>query len=93
VSHAGWKKPAGNIFDGRALKAGLPDGIFSNQYPNLGNFGRDCNEYVIILWPFGLFYFNSVYFVAIWCILHMVIGYIFSCFGILYQGKSVNPDK
>jgi hypothetical protein len=36
-----------------------------------------------ILWPFGIFCGNLVYFVVIW--------YIFTRFGILEQEKSGNP--
>jgi hypothetical protein len=40
-----------------------------------------------ILWPFGTFYGNLGSFVTIW-----YIWYIFSCFGIMHQEKSGNPD-
>jgi hypothetical protein len=61
----------------------LPDGIFSKQkIPIWVNFGGSCNENEI-LWTFGLFYCNLVYFV--------VILVYFSRFGVLYQEKSVNP--
>jgi hypothetical protein len=40
------------------------------------NFGGPCNgRYWYILWPFGLFYGNLVYFVAIWYILRL-FGYV-----------------
>jgi uncharacterized membrane protein YiaA len=49
---------------------GLPDGLFLNQNPNLGKFWRALELY--ILWPFGLFYVQLVYFMDIWFILWYV---------------------
>jgi hypothetical protein len=69
----------------------LPDGIFSNQNPNLGKFWRDLQwkmlvyftSILFILRPFGLLCGHSVYFMVIW--------YILSRFGMLYQEKYGNP--
>jgi hypothetical protein len=38
---------------------GLPDGIFSNQNPNLGKFWRVLVYFVVVwytLWSFGIFF-------------------------------------
>jgi hypothetical protein len=59
--------------------AGLPDGLFSIQNPNLGKFWRalDWKMYIYcmaignFLWRIGIFYDNLLYFVFIW--------YIFPC--------------
>jgi hypothetical protein len=52
------------------LGAGLPVGIFSNQNPNLGKFGRAWNEKGwYFLRPFGTFCGHLVHFVVIWYIL------------------------
>jgi hypothetical protein len=57
------------------LDAGLPDGIISNQNPNLGKFWR------VLQWEmlryFGIVGGHLVYFVVIWN--------IFFRFGMLYQ--------
>jgi hypothetical protein len=72
----------------------LPDGLFSNQNPNLGKFWMALDwkmfQYFMaiwnILWRFGIFYDPLVHFVFIW--------YIFSAFGIMHrQEKSGNPDQ
>jgi hypothetical protein len=53
---------------------------FQAKNPNLDNFGGTCNGRCwYILWRFGLFYGNLVFFVANWFI--MVIWYIFPRFG------------
>jgi hypothetical protein len=51
-----------------ARGTGLPDGIFFKpKIPNWVNFGGSCaGRGCPILRPFGLFYYNLVYFVAIW---------------------------
>jgi hypothetical protein len=74
-------------------RTGLPDGLFSNQNPNLGIFGGAFDWKMLIyfkavwyiLWSFGIFYDHLVHFVFIW--------YIFSHFGIMYQEKSGNPGR
>jgi hypothetical protein len=43
--------------------------------------GKDC----YVVWPFGIFYGNLVYSIAIW--------YILWSFGMLYQEKSGNPAQ
>jgi hypothetical protein len=59
-------------------KAGLPDGIFSDQKSLRVNFGGPCNgrcEYILwtfglhILRPFDIFCGHLVYFLVIWYIL------------------------
>jgi hypothetical protein len=50
---------------------GLPDGIpiLKPKIPIWANFGGSCNGRCwYILWPFGIFLSNSVYFVAFWYI-------------------------
>jgi hypothetical protein len=52
----------------------LPDGIFSNQNPNLGKVWRDLQFKIMvdfmairyILWPFGMFRGHLVYFFSFW---------------------------
>jgi hypothetical protein len=76
----------------------LTDGLFSNQKSQfwsileglaMENLSKFFDHLVCItaigniLWPFGIFCGNLVYFVVIW--------YIFPRFGILDQGKSGNP--
>jgi hypothetical protein len=64
---------------------------FQTKNLNLGKFWRalDWNMFkyflaiLNILWRFGIFYDHLVRFVVIW--------YIFSGFGIMYQEKSGNP--
>jgi hypothetical protein len=73
------------------MKSGLPDGLFSNQNPNLGKFWRvllwKILLYFMTIWPIlrqlEILYGHLTYFVAIW--------YVFPRFGILDQGKSGNP--
>jgi hypothetical protein len=61
--------------------AGLPDGLFSNQNPNLGL------KNVYILMPIC----NILgYFITIWLSLFS-FGTMFPRFGIMYQEKSGNP--
>jgi hypothetical protein len=66
---------------------GLPDGLFSNQNPNLCKFWRALEWYILWSWsilhPIGIFYGHLVNFVLLW--------YIFHHFGMLYQEKSGNP--
>jgi hypothetical protein len=51
----------------RHLKAGLPDGIFSNQNPNLGKFWRVLQwKLLVYLCPFGILYSHFPYFMVIW---------------------------
>jgi hypothetical protein len=70
------------------LRAGLPDGLFSNQKSHFLGFRLEIfiNFMAIwnISWIFGIFYDHSVHFVFIW--------YIFFSFGIMHQEKSGNPD-
>jgi hypothetical protein len=69
-----------------AHTSGLPEGQTKN--PNLGNFWKVLKWKVLvyriaicyILWPFGIYYGHFVYFVVVW--------YIFSRFGRLYEEKS-----
>jgi hypothetical protein len=67
---------------------GLPDGIFSNQNPNVGKYCRVLPwKMLVFLWPLDPFYGHLVYFMATcWS-----FG-IFFHFGMLYQVKSGNPD-
>jgi hypothetical protein len=73
------------------LKAGLPDGFFSNQIPNVGKFWRalvwKMLIYFMAFWnilqTFWMFYDHLVHFVS--------TGYIFSGFGILCQEKIWQP--
>jgi hypothetical protein len=79
-------------FSTDAFPPGLPDGIFSNQKPNLGNFWRVLQwtmlAYFMDIWsilqPFGTLNGHLVYFAVIW--------YISPRFGMLYQDKSGSPD-
>jgi hypothetical protein len=70
--------------------------IFKPKIPIWVNFGGSCNERCwYILWLFGIFYGQLVYFVAIWYILwpyRTSSGYLvyFIRFGMLYK-KSGNP--
>jgi predicted membrane protein len=65
---------------------------FQTKNPNLGKFRRalDWKMFIFviaiwnILWRLGIFYDHLVHFVLIW--------YIFSGFGSLYQEKSGNPE-
>jgi hypothetical protein len=70
---------------------GLPDGIFSTQkIPIWVNFGCSCNGRCLsILWQFGLFYDNLVYFMDIWCILWLYD--IFFSFGYVLPRKIWQP--
>jgi hypothetical protein len=84
------------VFFPRGSVTGLPDGIFSNQKDQFGSilYTGYCNgRCMYILWLFGLSYGHLVFVVAIWYTYFMVIWYIFSGFGILYQEKSGNPDQ
>jgi hypothetical protein len=71
----------------------LPDGLFSNQKSNFlkileGLAMEDVGMFYGRLVPctvFVMFDWHLVYFVVIW--------YIFSRFGILYQEKSGNPES
>jgi hypothetical protein len=73
--------------------SGLPDGLFSNQNPNFGQFWRALEwkmlTYFMAIWNilpiFGIFYNHLVHSVFIW--------YIFPRFGIMYQEKSGNPAQ
>jgi hypothetical protein len=72
--------------------AGLPDGLFSNQKSQFGeNFqGLRLKNVDIfkaiwnVLQIYGIFYDLLVNFVFLW--------YTFSCFGIMHEEKSGNPD-
>jgi hypothetical protein len=52
-------------------RAGLPDGIFSNQKSQFGYVLERFRKEKVgsILWPFGVYYGHLVHFVAIWYIL------------------------
>jgi hypothetical protein len=72
----------------------LPDGFFKPKIPIWVNFGGSCNgkawyTYFMTIWRILLLLeiFNGhlVYFVVIW--------YIFTSFGILYQEKSGNREN
>jgi hypothetical protein len=73
------------------LRAGLPDGLFSNQKSHFGLIFEGLRlENVDIFYGhleylrnFWIFYDHWVHFVIIW--------YIFFGFGIMYQEKSGNP--
>jgi hypothetical protein len=75
------------------LRPGLPDCIFSNKNPSLGEYLRILQwkmcVYFINIWPIlrpiGIFYAHFVYFTVIW--------YICFHFGLLYQEKSGNPGS
>jgi hypothetical protein len=58
---------------------------FQTKNPNLGKFWRTLRwkmfVYFMSIWSIQL----PGYFVAIWYILHIVMWYIFSLFGMLYQ--------
>jgi hypothetical protein len=67
----------------------LPDGIFSNQNPTLGNFWRVLEKKMLVnVMAIGstllAFCGHFEYFLVIW--------YIFSRFGMLYQEKSGSPE-
>jgi hypothetical protein len=72
-----------------SLKAGLPDGLISNQNPNLGKFWRALDWKT--LWPCVMFHGRFGYFMIVWYIL-CSFGRFFPGFGIMYQEKSGNPD-
>jgi hypothetical protein len=65
---------------------------FQTKNANLGKFWRVLQWKILVsfmtiwsvLWPLEIFHGHLVYFV--------VIGFIFTRFGILYQEKSCNPD-
>jgi hypothetical protein len=65
-------------------KAGLPDGLFSNQPPSFGTFWKAFEWKILIsfmtiwytVWPFDLFYGNLVYFVCV-CQIIPVLVYCF----------------
>jgi hypothetical protein len=65
----------------------LPDGLFSNQNPNLGKFWRE---------DVGIFYGQLVHF-TVFCYILWTFGKVrgnlvyFTRFGILYLEKSGNP--
>jgi hypothetical protein len=72
--------------------------FFKTNIPILGNFSRVLSLLGwYIFWPFNIFCGHLLNFVAIWYILwrlgifygHLVC---FSRFGMMYQGKSGNPD-
>jgi hypothetical protein len=74
------------------MRAGLPDGIFSNQKLSyLGKFWRVLQWKMLVNYMaipsiflrFGIFCGRFVYFMVIWD--------IFQHFGTLYQEKSGNP--
>jgi hypothetical protein len=65
--------------------------ILKPKNPIWVNLGWSCKGSCWhILWPFGLFYSNSVIFVGIWYILWTHIWYQFSYFGIFYPEESGN---
>jgi hypothetical protein len=70
-------------------EAELPDGFFSNQKSKFGEIFEGPNlENVVIFYghlEYGIFYDHLVHYVLIW--------YIFSGFGIMYQEKSGNHGK
>jgi hypothetical protein len=67
----------------------LPDGLFSNKKSQIGQILEG-----LALEDVGIFYGQLVHFTVFCCILWtLVIWYIFSRFGILYEEKSGNPDR
>jgi hypothetical protein len=75
------------------LPPGLPDGLFSNQKSKFGQILE-----FLAMEDDGIFYgqlvhFTYSFFVIFYghLVLFVVIGYIFSRFGILYQEQSGNP--
>jgi hypothetical protein len=65
--------------------------VFKPKIPIWVNFlGPEIGKCWYILWPFGIFYIHLGNFMIIWvhCVL---IWYIFSIFGFMYQDKSGNP--
>jgi hypothetical protein len=72
-------------------RAGLPDGLFSNQNSQFGKKFKGLR-----LENADIFYGHLEYFIDIWDILYpfvtfVFIWYIFSSFGIMHQEKSGNP--
>jgi hypothetical protein len=72
--------------------AGLPDGIFLNQNPNLGKFLEGLRMKNV-----AVFYAHMEYIKSIWDILwsfgnFVVIWYAFQCNGLLCQEKSGSAE-
>jgi hypothetical protein len=66
------------VRDCPCLRSGLPDDIFNPKIPIWVNFGGSSNGRCwYILWPYGLYYCDLVYYVDIWYLHIMVIWYIF----------------
>jgi hypothetical protein len=87
-------------------ESGLPDGTFSNRKSKFGQFlkgrakenGSFYGNLIYftairnILWTFGIYCGNLVYFSPFWYVYIVVIWYIFSRFGKLYLEKSGNRE-
>jgi hypothetical protein len=67
------------------------EGVAMEDIGILCPFGQ-CYVHLVILWLCGIFYGHLVYFTIIYIAHFLAIWYIFSCFGILYEEKSGNPD-
>jgi hypothetical protein len=73
-------------------QAGLPDGIFSNQNPNLGKFWRDFQLKVLVyFWPLGLIHSHLVYIICGHLEYFTVVWYIFPPFWYVVPRKIWQP--
>jgi hypothetical protein len=80
-----WKDTYGMGAKDTGADQGCQMVYFQTKNPNLGKSWRalDCKMLIYILWTFGIFYDHMVHLMLIW--------YILSGFGIMYNDKSGNP--